>query len=47
MEEDVSFTLIPAERVEYSPPTGEEAKETFGEFEKIKPYLRFTRLDDS
>ena len=25
----------------------EEAKETFGEFEKIKPYLRFTRLDDS
>ena len=25
----------------------EEAKETFGEFEKIKPYLRFTRLHDS
>ena len=27
--------------------TDEEAKETFGKFEKIKPYLRFTRLDDS
>lgn len=25
----------------------EEAIESFGEFEKIKPYLRFTRLDDS
>ena len=25
----------------------DEAKNTFGEFEKIKPYLRFTKLDDS
>ncbi len=25
----------------------EEAKETFGEFDKIKPYLRFTKIDDS
>ena len=25
----------------------DEAKKTFGEFEKIKPYLRFTKLDDS
>ena len=25
----------------------DEAKDTFGEFEKIKPYLRYTRLNDS
>ena len=25
----------------------DDAKNTFGEFEKIKPYLRFTKLDDS
>ena len=25
----------------------EEAKETFGDFDKIKPYLRFTKIDDS
>ena len=25
----------------------DEARNTFGEFEKIKPYLRFTKLDDS
>ena len=25
----------------------DEAKNTFGKFEKIKPYLRFTKLDDS
>jgi alkyl hydroperoxide reductase subunit AhpC len=25
----------------------EEAKDTFGDFEKIKPYLRYTKLDDS
>ena len=25
----------------------DEAKSTFGEFEKIKPYLRFTKLDNS
>ena len=25
----------------------DEAKDTFGDFEKIKPYLRYTKLDDS
>ena len=25
----------------------EDAKDTFGDFEKIKPYLRYTKLDDS
>ena len=25
----------------------DDAKDTFGDFEKIKPYLRYTKLDDS
>ena len=25
----------------------DDAKNTFGDFEKIKPYLRYTKLDDS